>query len=68
MSQAIYNRPLSVAVDASSWSPYKSGIFNNCGTSLNHAVLLVGMTPSYWKIKNSWGLNWGESGYIRIAP
>jgi hypothetical protein len=45
---------------------YHSGIFNNCSTSLNLAVLLVGMNSQYWRLKNSWGTSWGESGYIRI--
>jgi C1A family cysteine protease len=56
-----------VAVDASKWSSYKSGIFNNCNTSLNHGVLLVGYSGTFWKIKNSWGTSWGESGYMRLA-
>jgi hypothetical protein len=47
-------RPISVAVDASNWSAYQSGIFNRCGTMLNHGVLLVGVTKDYWRIKNSW--------------
>jgi len=52
-------QPISVVVDASKWAPYSSGIFNNCGTSLNHMVLLVGMADSYWKLQNSWGTSWG---------
>jgi len=61
-------RPLAVAVDAGGWSMYSSGIFSNCNTNLNHGVLLAGYTSSYWLVKNSWGGNWGESGYIRLAP
>ena len=64
----INSSPISVTVDANKWSSYKSGIFSNCGTSIDHAVLLVGVdASSNWKIKNSWGTSWGESGYIRLA-
>jgi len=59
--------PLTVAVDASNWSSYSSGIFSNCNKRINHAVLLAGYNSSYWLIKNSWGAFWGESGYIRLA-
>jgi C1A family cysteine protease len=67
LANAVTGRPVSVAVDANNWSPYKSGVFNNCGTSLDHGVLLVGVTDAYWKVKNSWGATWGESGFIRLA-
>lgn len=63
----INNSPISVTVDATNWSPYRSGVFNNCATSINHAVLLVGSVGGNWKIKNSWGTGWGEAGYIRLA-
>lgn len=56
---ALAGRPISVGVDASNWSPYKSGIFSNCATSINHGVLLAGATDDYWKVKNSWGPAWG---------
>ena len=66
LANAITGRPVSVAVDASNWSPYKSGIFSNCRTSLNHGVTLVGVNGGNWVIKNSWGASWGESGFIRL--
>jgi C1A family cysteine protease len=59
MQSAIAGRPISVTVDATNWSKYSSGVFNNCGSKINHAVLLVGILDNSWKIKNSWGLNWG---------
>jgi C1A family cysteine protease len=60
-------RPVSVAVDGTNWSPYKNGTFNNCNnTKTNHAVLLVGVNSNEWIIKNSYGVGWGESGFIRL--
>ena len=67
LANAVLLRPVSVAVDATNWSPYHSGVFNNCKTALNHGVLLGGLTDSYWLVKNSWGTGWGESGYIRLT-
>lgn len=47
-----------------------SGVYDDpkCSSSVvNHAVLIVGYTPSYWIVKNWWGSDWGENGYMRIA-
>lgn len=67
LANALTGRPVSVAVDATNWSKYSSGVFNNCATRLNHGVLLVGATDSYWRVKNSWATSWGENGFIRLA-
>lgn len=67
LSNDINQHPISVTVDASNWSSYRSGVFSNCGTGINHAVLLVGVVGGSWKIKNSWGTGWGEAGFIRIG-
>ena len=73
--------PISVAIDATNnfrlWKPY-SGIFYDytCSSNynkLNHEVLVVGYgTDSsygqdYWIVKNSWGSEWGDGGYIKMA-
>ncbi|CAG9310374.1 unnamed protein product [Blepharisma stoltei] len=71
---AVAQQPISVMVDADPkiWQFYHSGILTeDCGTGLNHAVVIVGYnntdaTP-YWIVRNSWGNWWGEEGYIRIA-
>lgn len=62
--------PLSVCVDAESWSSYSSGVLKVCGQSVDHCVQAVGLntkasTP-YWIVRNSWGVTWGEQGYIYL--
>jgi cysteine peptidase B len=64
--------PISIGVDAETWQNYYGGVMSDCyGTSLDHAVLIVGYdtsaSPAYWIVKNQWGVTWGESGYIRLA-
>ena len=40
--------------DQSGFQSYKSGVFSGtCGTQLDHGVLIVGYTDSYWILKNS---------------
>jgi hypothetical protein len=74
LQTAVVQQPISIAVEAdqSAWQLYKSGtVTGNCGTNLDHAVLIVGYNTSgstpYWIVKNSWGTSWGMSGYIQIA-
>jgi len=41
----------------------------NCGTSLDHAIAVVGYvvdSPDYWIIRNSWGASWGLGGYAHF--
>eukprot|EP00483_Globobulimina_turgida_P003147 UN03152 len=74
LETAVAAGPVSIAVDAmgTTWQLYKSGIVDGrCGIILDHGVLAVGYdntgSEKYWKVKNSWGASWGESGYIRIC-
>ena len=67
MANALTMRPVSVAVDGRNMQFYAGGVFYNCANNLTLALTLVGMDGSAWKLKNSWGTNWGEGGYIRIG-
>jgi C1A family cysteine protease len=76
MKTALAKNPLSVSIEADRavFQSYSSGIFNSatCGTTLDHAVMIVGWGTSaagteYWTMRNSWGTTWGERGYMRVA-
>jgi cysteine peptidase B len=69
----VSNGPLSVCVDAESWQNYNSGIItaeDNCGTSLDHCVMITGYgsqeSMTFWWVRNSWGTDWGEEGYLQV--
>lgn len=74
MMNALSKQPVAVAIQANqrSFQLYKSGILtDNCGTELDHGVLLIGYgslnNENYYIIKNSWGKSWGMDGYIYIG-
>lgn len=67
--------PVSVSIEAdqSYFQLYNGDIITDkkCGTNLDHGVLVVGYGEEngqlYWTVKNSWGEDWGDHGYVRIA-
>ncbi|KAF0691470.1 hypothetical protein As57867_017259, partial [Aphanomyces stellatus] len=65
-------QPATVVVEAgnSVWRNYKSGIVSQCpGSQSDHAVIAVGYgskNGDFFKIKNSWGAQWGDNGYIYL--
>lgn len=73
LKKAVAHQPVSVAIEAGgrAFQHYQSGVFTgHCGTNLDHGVVAVGYGTEngvdYWLVRNSWGPNWGESGYIKL--
>ena len=74
--------PLAVSVACHPWISYESGVFPGANfsspdmdprvTDVNHLVVLEGYGKDettgqeFWIVRNSWGPNWGEGGYIRL--
>jgi C1A family cysteine protease len=50
---------------------YSSGIYKSVSNKAvgGHAVSLVGFNDEerYWIVRNSWGPDWGEQGFIRVS-
>nr|CAD7454121.1 unnamed protein product [Timema tahoe] len=55
---------------------YESGVYTNykdCDpNTMTHAATLCGFGTTqdgvkYWLLKNSWGTDWGEEGYVRVG-
>ncbi|XP_034910305.1 cysteine proteinase COT44 [Populus alba] len=73
LQKAVAHQPVSVAIEASGMALqfYQSGVFTGeCGTALDHGVVVVGYGSEkgidYWLVRNSWGKEWGEHGYIKM--
>jgi cathepsin L len=79
--QALEKGPLAITIWADSnpnMALYSTGIYSPPAipsAKEDHAVTLVGYgietlasgeKVEYWIIKNSWGENWGEKGYLRM--
>lgn len=66
--------PVAASVTVSgSFQNYTNGVYfgfesNYASPSSNHAILLVGWDDAKgaWLMKNSWGTDWGEDGYMWI--
>jgi len=71
---------ISVGIDASSFmfQLYSSGVYydtscQNGWNDLDHGVTVVGYNHDasskldYWIVKNSWGTDWGQAGYIWMS-
>ncbi|XP_028794871.1 ervatamin-B [Neltuma alba] len=72
---AVAQQPVTTSVNAVDFQFYTGGIYggDNCdknSTTATLVVLILGYGTEngedYWIVKNTWGQDWGEKGYIRI--
>lgn len=72
---AVAQQPVAIAIEADTryFQFYSGGILDSadCGTRLDHGVLIAGYGEEYgkkyWLVKNTWSPSWGEEGYVKIA-
>lgn len=76
LKAAIAKGPVSVNVEADkdAFQQYDSGVLTSkkCGIDTDHAILAIGYGTDpdhgeYFLCKNSWGLYWGDDGFVKIA-
>eukprot|EP00035_Acanthoeca_spectabilis_P021757 m.440034 g.440034 ORF g.440034 m.440034 type:complete len:225 (+) comp18457_c0_seq1:81-755(+) len=74
LSAAVKSAPVTAAIEADQpvFQEYMGGVLNSpsCGKKVDHIVTIVGFNDEavepYWIVRNTWGPQWGESGYVRI--
>ncbi|KAG5517034.1 hypothetical protein RHGRI_037699 [Rhododendron griersonianum] len=73
LRQAVAYQPVAVTIGSDGdFNFYKSGVYSGtCGTRWDHTVTVVGYGTTddgtkYWLVKNSWGSQWGENGYMKM--
>lgn len=66
------NAPVSVCVDAANWQLYNGGIMTagECGSEIDTCVQVTGWLTANgtlaWNVRNDWGDDWGNNGYIWV--
>ncbi|GMF36471.1 unnamed protein product [Phytophthora fragariaefolia] len=68
--RAVKKQPVIASVTSNNpaWKQYTGGVITSCDTAtVDHAILVVGYDATTIKIKNSWGTDWGENGYVRVS-
>lgn len=76
LAAALERTPVAISVNDKVWSDYVGGVLTAkaCGSmgagDMNHAVMVTGFNTTaempYWIVRNSWGSEWGDSGYIYL--
>jgi hypothetical protein len=71
LKTALLSGPVAVAMAVcGGFSAYAGGCYEDVCTEINHGVTLVGWDDTMcggegaWIVKNSWGPDWGDDGYI----
>ncbi|XP_066246128.1 cathepsin O-like [Euwallacea similis] len=64
--------PVAVGVNGQTWQNYVGGVIQfHCDGNLSHAVQIVGYNLTaevpYYIVRNSWGEDFGDNGYLYIA-
>ena len=68
--EALATGSLSVAFEVTNYfHQYSSGILRDttCTGPPNHAVTAVGYNSNFVLVKNSWGGNWGDHGFVKFS-